>query len=217
MNDDMGRLAAEGVWEKVLKLVGECKEKVLLDAPAGGGTLSDKVRNRGGQIYSLDISPDSLRKNNGIQADLNSGLPFKKDIFDIILCVEGIEHLENPSALLREFVRVLNNGGTLILTTPNILNIRSRIKFALTGCLFWFGEYAIERYGHITPLSIYQLKHLCRVNNLEVAGIYINKTSFWMKLLSPVFMITGIMFKEKYNQADILSGEILILELVRTS
>jgi SAM-dependent methyltransferase len=47
--------------------------------------------------------------------------------------LEAIEHTENPYNAIREISRVLKPGGTLIMSTPNYLNIERRLKFLVTG------------------------------------------------------------------------------------
>jgi SAM-dependent methyltransferase len=212
-----GRLAAAGVWENVLGLAGGCNGQKILDCPAGSGKLAEKLRSMGAEVFELDLSTYHFSRCNRLQGDLNRYLPYKNNVFDKIISVEGIEHIENPTALIREFSRILKIGGDLILTTPNILNIRSRIKFLLTGCLFWFGKIAIGKYGHLTPISFYHLEHLCSISGFKTVGIFFNRRPLWMRLLSPIIQISGLIFKEKFNQGNILSGEILILKLVKTS
>lgn len=216
MNRQDGRLAAAGVWEGVLRLLGECSDQKILDVPAGNGMLSRIISGMGAKVFSLDIVPAELPGVDWVKSDINLTLPFKNEQFDKIICVEGIEHVENPSLLLREFSRVIKDKGTLILTTPNTVNIRSRIKFALTGFLFWFGDRAIVKYGHITPLFFHQLKYFSCNAHFEITAIASSRKPIWMQLLSPIFMILGALFKEKYNDDDLLSGEILILKLIKT-
>lgn len=212
-----GRYAAPGVWERVLNLLVLEKNQIVLDAPSGQGILSDEINAMGGVAISFDISPNGSSKSIKIRGDLNNVLPFKNNVFEKIICVEGIEHLENPHFLLKEFCRVLKDQGTLILTTPNILNIRSRVKFLFSGCLFWFGDNAQTRFGHITPLSVFQLRYICEKNNFRIEGIFFNRSVFWLSLLVPFVKLLGILSIENFNQNKILSGEILILELVKNN
>jgi 2-polyprenyl-3-methyl-5-hydroxy-6-metoxy-1,4-benzoquinol methylase len=62
-------------------------------------------------------------------------LPFKSGRFDAINLVEVIEHIENQPQLIREIARVLKADGVVLITTPNILNILSRLRFLFTGFL----------------------------------------------------------------------------------
>jgi SAM-dependent methyltransferase len=217
MNTKGGRYSAKGVWEKVLRLLGPCDQCIILDAPAGNGLLSENINKRGGTVIAADISTVRSDKIDCIQMDLNMPFPFKNEIFDKIVCVEGIEHIENPNYLLREFSRTLKNKGILILTTPNTNNIRSRLKFLLTGCLFWFDDYAIKRFGHITPIFLYQLKYFCMQRGLNIIGIYFSRNVIWMKILAPLFWIVSILFKTQYNNYGMLAGENIILKLEKNS
>ena len=48
-------------------------------------------------------------------------LPFDDKEFDAVLCFETVEHFSRPEALVAELGRVTRPGGTLVLSTPNIL------------------------------------------------------------------------------------------------
>ncbi len=48
-----------------------------------------------------------------------ASLPWEKHSFDVVLCLEAIEHVADLSAVLAEVARVLRPGGTLVLTCPN--------------------------------------------------------------------------------------------------
>lgn len=60
-------------------------------------------------------------------------LPLRKGRYDIAVCVEGIEHLENQWNLVRNLNRALKPGGHLVLTTRNILDFRSRLRYLAEG------------------------------------------------------------------------------------
>ncbi len=90
-------------------------------------------------------------------ANLNEeSLPYPAESFDIVTCTEVIEHLENYRRLIREIFRVTKPGGSVIFSTPNILNLQSRLRFLFFG--FWnlFGPLPVGRaetystVGHIT-------------------------------------------------------------------
>lgn len=46
-------------------------------------------------------------------------LPFRSGRFDVVTCIEVIEHVDEPARALDELARVVRDGGTVILTTPN--------------------------------------------------------------------------------------------------
>ncbi len=49
-------------------------------------------------------------------------LPFADQCFDLVLCSEVLEHLDQPQCAVDEFARVLRPGGKLVVTVPNWYN-----------------------------------------------------------------------------------------------
>jgi len=84
-------------------------------------------------VYGLDISTGSIRDSlsqgvrNLLKANVEIGLPYKKDSFDIVICSEVIEHLFNPHIALQEIKRVLKSNGFAIFSFPLELNIQQRL------------------------------------------------------------------------------------------
>ena len=68
-----------------------------------------------------------------LSGDLQKRLNYEDSFFDCVACVDGIEHVENPFHLLREFHRVLRPDGLFVVSTPNISAMRSRFRFFLSG------------------------------------------------------------------------------------
>ena len=55
-------------------------------------------------------------------------LPFKNKSFDLITCLEVIEHIHFPSMVLKEIHRTLKNEGSLVISTPNKYTIGSMLR-----------------------------------------------------------------------------------------
>ena len=151
-----------GTYERVLGLLGSLRVKSILDAPSGIGALTERLKQAGYDVVALDIERGkySPADKKMLIADLAAGIPCRGGTFDAVVCVEGIEHLHNSFALLKEIHRILKADGHLLLTTPNVVNWRSRIKFLLRGELFWFDQRAVDRFGHIVPQLPFLLDHL---------------------------------------------------------
>ena len=107
----------------------------VLDAPCGPGDLTEACRSAGFDAWGGDIDPEAQGRlgEKFCLVDLAGKLPWEDESFDLLLCVEGIEHLENRFSFLREAHRVLRRKGILLITTPNIVSLRSRVRFLGSG------------------------------------------------------------------------------------
>lgn len=116
---------------------------VLLDIPCGSGWLSEELTQPGWECHGADLGANfTLARLQHV--DLNGLLPYTNDFFDHVACLEGLEHIENYHHVLREFARILKRGGRLLISTPNPLGIKSRIRF------FWYGTFC--GFPHIVTL-----------------------------------------------------------------
>jgi SAM-dependent methyltransferase len=143
-----------------------------LDVGSGEGQLVSAVRTRFGLRTSACDYTDALMKDAAQRVDivdLNDGnLPYLDARFCLVTCMETIEHLEQIRSLLREIFRVLEPGGLAVITTPNTLNLRSRLRYLMTGFFNLFGPLPIgdrriyDPGGHINPIGYFYLGHALR-------------------------------------------------------
>ncbi|MBU0953699.1 MAG: class I SAM-dependent methyltransferase [Nanoarchaeota archaeon] len=156
--------------QRVLGLLEELPKGPLLDAGCGKGQLVNAASLLGFTVTASDIDVTEYKGNESfVAADLNKHLPFEDEKFSIVSCVEVIEHIESPWSLIKEFHRILKPSGILILTTPNITNVFSRLKFLITGTFFCFSK--AERdvpAGHINPLPHWEIEHIFEKNGFVV-------------------------------------------------
>jgi len=165
--------AAPGIYEKVFGLLGSIggdSGLKLLDLGCGSGVLAESVDERFDNKFSITCSDFNKREYMGTydfrQADLNAPkLPFKDSSFDVILLIEVIEHVDNPSRLLDEIHRILKKNGTLIMSTPNVENWQSRLHFLFQSRFFSFLDCDMPKHkkpgmGHINPIFDFQLDTL---------------------------------------------------------
>jgi SAM-dependent methyltransferase len=77
-----------------------------------------------GTVSGLDI-------DEGV--DILKRLPYDDESFDGVLLCEVMEHIGNHDQAIAEISRICRPGGVVVLTTPNILRLRSRLHLFLTG------------------------------------------------------------------------------------
>lgn len=98
--------------------------KRALDAGCGKGRYAAlmKLYFPSTEVHAVDVSQEMLRHvpTNIItkQASIQD-LPYDNNMFDLVYCVEALEHAPNPKAALREMVRVLAPSGRLVIIDKN--------------------------------------------------------------------------------------------------
>ena len=135
----------------------------LLDFGAGRGNLLRELRRSGGysELAGVDLYPREPELDPEIGwhvADLNEPVELGEQ-FDVVVCSEVIEHLENPRQVFRTLAGLLRPGGTLILTMPNQESIRSLLGLVARG---HFTHFLNQSYpAHITALLRLDLERIC--------------------------------------------------------
>jgi 2-polyprenyl-6-hydroxyphenyl methylase / 3-demethylubiquinone-9 3-methyltransferase len=110
----------------------------VLDVGCGGGILSEAMANRGARVLGIDLSQavldvaelHALESKLEIQyrsvaaEDLAAAQP---DSFDLVTCMEMLEHVPDPAASLRALANLVKVGGDVIVSTLN----RKPLAFAV--------------------------------------------------------------------------------------
>jgi SAM-dependent methyltransferase len=187
--------SGQPVWDLALALTEGLPTGRLLDAPSGGGYLAAQFAQRGFEVVGVDILPELWQFPDlpFTRADMDEPLPFDPGRFDVAMHVGGLAHLENPSAILREFHRLLPPGGHLGVTIENVFTLESRTRFLLNGTYRWYphhqyqGETKEELFlANREPLRLTTLLFL-----LERNGFTIERVKFGGKRASPAWLPLG--------------------------
>jgi SAM-dependent methyltransferase len=166
-------MSTRKIFEKVVSVIQDCPDrksfKTHLDIGSGRGELIGMLKEKFGFESKAADYTDELMKREGQKVDIvdlnQQGLPYEDASFDVVTATEVIEHLEHDRDVLREIHRVTKPGGLVILTTPNILNLNSRLRFLWFGYWNLFGPLPVKHGalystgGHINPISVFYVGH----------------------------------------------------------
>lgn len=99
--------------------------------------------------YGIDIVEREFDSSiHFTKADISKEIPFPDSFFSVAVAGEVIEHLFDPLVFLKETWRVLESGGQLVLTTPNLCFWRNIIQILKKDAIFWV-DYHPAQNGHI--------------------------------------------------------------------
>ena len=191
----MNRIEAK-VFEIIRSNVVDKNIRILELAPGEGSLTQALIDNGYKNVEALDINPQRFEATavKCHKGNLNEPMPFESGSFDLVISVEGIEHLENQYQFASELNRVLKENAHAIITTPNIINFASRIRFLMTGFYALAARPSSEFeknwvIEHIYPLTFWQLRHILHTNGLFIRQIetdHIRKSSIVGLLLYPL-------------------------------
>ena len=164
----------------------------ILDVPAGNGLLGQRLRERGFEVVLADINAE---RPDYVHADMEQRLPFDDASFDAVTCLEGIEHVIHQSQLLAELVRIAQPGGLIVVSTPNVSNLYSRLSFLFSGCFYQFDPrhfrfaapgQVIDKF-HIAPVSVYHLGYLMAAHGARLEHTVGDR--YKKKVLAPLALL----------------------------
>lgn len=161
------------------EFIKEEKRLDILDFGCGVGTISFYLASLGNSVTSLDISDNaiSLAKVNASIFNFNKGSvnffclekgfeKISKKLFDLIICIEVIEHIKDDKKTLEFLARHLKNNGFLILSVPNKNAPLHRLKLT---------RKFDEKVGHLRRYEISSLSNLIINSNLKTKRIFITE------------------------------------------
>lgn len=172
-------MAVAGLHEAVARtlatlLPGEAR---LLDVGCGAGALSQRLADAGYDVLSVDADADVFQAGTEFrQLDMENteqAAEFRAEFsekFDAVICVEVIEHVENPWQLVRNLAELARPSGVVLISTPNVGSWYSRLRFFLNGKFPFFYK-ADSESGHIHAVTETELELMLQRAGLRVEQI----------------------------------------------
>tara|TARA_Y100000996_G_scaffold413537_1_gene402008 strand:+ start:3071 stop:3772 length:702 start_codon:yes stop_codon:yes gene_type:complete len=172
----------------------ELKNKNILDVGCGGGLLTESLFDFGAKVIGIDAAGPGIevaklhaeqnKKNidyyEKTAEELNEE---KSESFDIVTCLEVLEHVPDPRSLVNTCVSLLKPGGLLFLSTIN-KNPRSWIT-AIIGAEYIFnilpkGTHEFDKF--IKPSSLASFVRDANAEVIETKGMFYNPITHKAKL-----------------------------------
>lgn len=112
------------------RLAGSFAGKRVLDVGCGGGILSEAMAQRGAQVLGIDLAERALgvarlhQLETGIAADyrlvsVEALAEERPGEFDLVTCMEMLEHVPDPGAIVEACARLVKPGGIAAFSTIN--------------------------------------------------------------------------------------------------
>lgn len=99
--------------------------KKILDVGCGEGSRLEILTSKYNEKYGIDLSKDAIKlaKKNYPRSNFRVAnaekIPFSDGMFDLVFSAFTIEHTVNPEKIIEEMLRVVSDGGLVIIIAPN--------------------------------------------------------------------------------------------------
>lgn len=224
-------MAVRGTHQRVVSLLSQSmdlKQPGLraLDMGAGQGALSARLKEAGLDVEACDQNPE-LFQVPGVQCrgiDQSGRLPYDDAVFDLAVAVEVMEHIDGHRDFFSEAARVLKPGGLLLITTPNILSLKSRMLFFFGGYYYSFGPLdpaTVDPVSqHISPFTLNRYQWMLSSCGFRLQRVATDKWqslslafAFLVPLIKLVMLVEGRRKSSvpTQNTATLLFGRKLIV------
>lgn len=170
--------------------------KKVLDVGCGGGILSESMARRGADVTGIDLGTENLKaaalhaEQSGLEHTLRyQHIPVETlakthaGQFDVVTCMEMLEHVPDPSSIVQACFDLLAPGGVCVLSTIN-RNPKSYL-FAIVGA-----EYVLrllDRGTHdyakfITPAELDKMAINTGFTRQDIIGLHYNPLTkrYWL-------------------------------------
>jgi 2-polyprenyl-6-hydroxyphenyl methylase/3-demethylubiquinone-9 3-methyltransferase len=154
--------------------------KRVLDVGCGGGILSEAMASRGAQVTGIDLGEKALKVaqlhklESGAEVDyrlvsVETLAQEQPESFDVVTCMEMLEHVPDPSAIIRACAGLVKPGGRVFFSTLN-RNPKSYL-FAVIGAEYVLNMLPKGTHDYQKFIKPSELSSWCRSAGLDVSGL----------------------------------------------
>ena len=169
-----------------IKSISPISGKKVLDVGCGGGILSESMSKEGAQVTGIDLSTKALKVAELHQLESGVSVRYQSisaedlarnepESFDVVTCMEMLEHVPNPASVVQACANLCKPGGTIFFSTLN-RNPKSYL-FAIIGAEYVLkllpkGTHQYEKF--IKPSELAQYTRAANLEFLEIKGLTYN-------------------------------------------
>lgn len=163
--------------------------KRVLDVGCGGGLLSEAMAKLGAQVSAIDMSAEALdvarlhALDAGVQVDYQQSTAEQfaeqhAGEFDVVTCLEMLEHVPDPEAVIAACARLVKPGGELFFSTLN-RNLKARLLGVIAAeyILRWVPKGTHDHHKFIKPSELLDMAERHGVHALDMTGLHYNPLS----------------------------------------
>lgn len=221
----------EKIWfKKAIKLLDKNNTPVknVIDVGAGKGEMLNILDNKYNlsSVTAVDYSEENIKtlqnqKIHTINIDLeninNGNYINLKDKFDLVVCLETIEHIFNTDELLNFINYILKDNGHLIISTPNTGSIMYKLFYMLRGYPFgenhhlrFFTKNKLTQYSFFNGFKIICWDNYSSINtDIIMRGLGI-KNKFLIMIIAYI-LFTPQYLLNKLNISNFLTSSGLVM------
>lgn len=156
--------------ENILK-TSKIRPLKILDVGCSSGHITARIAKfyPRAETIGIDSYDRAIKYGRKIHPQINfrtvdaHKLPFKENNFDLIVCIETLEHLVNPEKVILEMKRCLNKNGSILIGQDTDSFLFKMIWF------IWTKTYGrVWRNSHFHPFTPEDMKNLLEKSSLKI-------------------------------------------------
>jgi SAM-dependent methyltransferase len=169
-------------WARHMQVLGKYKDGGdILDIGCSSGGFLGSLKGGGWKLHGIEANQaTAARARATTGADVFVGdvldADFPPNTFDVITCLDVLEHLFEPREVLRKVFKWLKPGGIFYVFVPNVMSWEAR-----TFGTYWYGLDLPRHVSHFTTKSLAQLAASVGLSQVRIAtppGCYLEQSSW---------------------------------------